>query len=451
MLWVPLRRCRFQVRSFVAQHPGRVEVVHPTLSPAMRGVEALVSLRKPAKKETSQVKILHVLYQSWPDRTGGSIRSHEVLRSQREAGLDIVAFSSPFQPPWQAGCRAEVMDDVLYYRPRGAGTGPPISERGSGTKGRLKKLALLRPFADEVAALAATAGCDVVHAHNNFLMARVGLAVSRKLSLPLVYEVRSLWEERLRTSGGGLIACATARAARWCEEQAVRNAQAVVAINDGLAAHIHKRTLVQPTVIRNAVELRPVEITAAGERTGNTRFGYVGSFSPIEGLEMLIESFRLLNARFPDVTLTLFGGGSGEANVQQLASDVRGVTVLGPFAFEERARVYQQLDAVVLPRLPSYLAQVVTPLKPLEAMAFGRPVIASDVGGHREVIECGVTGWLFRSGDPQSLFDELVSFLNRPRKDVDEVVRRARALVAREHSWRQRAEDYRSLYRGLLS
>jgi glycosyltransferase involved in cell wall biosynthesis len=107
------------------------------------------------------------------------------------------------------------------------------------------------------------------------------------------------------------------------------------------------------------------------------------------------------------------------------------------------------VDVLLYPRLPMRLTDLVTPLKPLEAMAQGILVMASDVGGHRELIRDGETGTLFPAGDAQSLAWAVLDLLSR-RGAWDSLRRRARAAVERERGWPLSVERYRCVYDGLL-
>ena len=117
----------------------------------------------------------------------------------------------------------------------------------------------------------------------------------------------------------------------------------------------------------------------------------------------------------------------------------------------DHARVgahYALIDIMVYPRLPMRLTDLVTPLKPLEAMAQGRLVVASDVGGHRELIEHGKTGMLFAAGDTEALAEQVVLLLRRV--DTWPVMRlQARVYVEQQRSWHASVVRYRAVYQRL--
>ncbi len=397
------------------------------------------------------MRVLHLLYSSFPDRAGGSVRSHEILRAQNSLGLETVAVSSPFQQPDRAGSEREEWDGVVYRRTYPSGSDLGISESGSGHLGRLRKLWSLRAFRRWVGDLVASEPVDVIHAHNNFLMARVALDVGRHSCIPVVYEVRSLWEERLRTSAIAPLGYTLWSMARRLEEQSVVEADEVVAINAALADDLECRTGRRAHVVGNAVVADP-EVLTLPPSSGGRHIAYLGSMSPIEGLDMLVDAFVAASRGVPDATLSLHGGGRDLQKLRDKCAPHPNITVHGPFQYAKRGDLYRTIDLVVLPRLPLRIAHTVTPLKPLEAMVFGRPVLASDVGGHRELIRHGENGWLFRAGDRADLESKLrLYFLDDGARHelCTEIATAGRERVLARHTWSARAEQYRGLYHAL--
>ncbi len=98
-----------------------------------------------------------------------------------------------------------------------------------------------------------------------------------------------------------------------------------------------------------------------------------------------------------------------------------------------------------IPRLPIRLTDLVTPLKPLEAMARHKIVLASDVGGLRELVRDGDTGFLFRAGDPDDLAARVLEVEGR-RSEWPAMRRRARRFVETERSWESSIARYRDVY-----
>ncbi len=153
-------------------------------------------------------------------------------------------------------------------------------------------------------------------------------------------------------------------------------------------------------------------------------------------------------AQNPQIRLLLVGGGPQE---QALRAQASSLGVDGQVLFTGRVphgdvqRYYNLVDVLCYPRLKMRLTDLVTPLKPLEAMAQGRLLVASDVGGHRELIEDGHTGVLFAAGDPQALARQLLALLAAPQR-WPALRAQGRRFVEAERNWAASVARYRAVY-----
>jgi PEP-CTERM/exosortase A-associated glycosyltransferase len=180
--------------------------------------------------------------------------------------------------------------------------------------------------------------------------------------------------------------------------------------------------------------------------------GFIGSFYDYEGLDDLIAAMPALVCEQPAARLLLVGGGPMEATLkaQAEASPVAfAIRFVGRVPHEQVERYYSLCDVMAYPRKRSRLTDLVTPLKPLEAMAQGRIVAASDVGGHRELITGGLTGVLFPPDDPAACAQALAALLATPEA-WPEMRDLARAHVAANHDWERNVLRYRDVYQALL-
>ena len=179
--------------------------------------------------------------------------------------------------------------------------------------------------------------------------------------------------------------------------------------------------------------------------------GFAGSFYGYEGLDLLIEALALLAERRPELRALLVGGGLQESALRRLAGE-RGVASRVVFAgrvpHAEVPRYYDLIDVLAYPRRRIRLTEVVTPLKPLEAMAQGRMLVASDVGGHEELIRDGETGFLFPAGDAQALARKIDEVLAR-RDEWPSLRERARRFVESERTWARSVARYATVYDAL--
>jgi glycogen synthase len=195
---------------------------------------------------------------------------------------------------------------------------------------------------------------------------------------------------------------------------------------------------------------QPDQALAAGlGLTGKSVIGYIGSFYDYEGIDDLIAAMPLMAS---DAHLLLVGGGPMSAALKSQAesSSARDrIHFVGRVSHHEVERYYSLIDVLAYPRKAMRLTELVTPLKPLEAMAQGRLVAASSVGGHRELIEDGVTGTLFAPDDPAAIAKALDGLLSDrgawPARRAT-----ARAFVAKERNWQKNIVRYDPVYHSLL-
>jgi PEP-CTERM/exosortase A-associated glycosyltransferase len=249
---------------------------------------------------------------------------------------------------------------------------------------------------------------------------------------------------------------------RALETRALRQADAVTTICEGLRGDMLKRGIPADkiTVIPNAVDISQFRFTASAdaellEKYGLTRgntLGFAGSFYAYEGLDVLLRAMPLVLRAVPQARLLLLGGGPQEGALRALAADLgldRIVHFVGRVPHSEVIRYYSAMDIMVYPRISRRLTELVTPLKPLEAMAMGKLVAASDVGGHRELIRDGHNGHLFSAGSAEALAQCLIKLLETPASWA-RVIAQGREFVERERTWSASVARYRAVYADVL-
>ena len=181
--------------------------------------------------------------------------------------------------------------------------------------------------------------------------------------------------------------------------------------------------------------------------------GFIGSFYAYEGLDVLLQAVSLIVQQAPDIAVLLVGGGPQEENLKNQADDLKiedKVVFVGRVPHDQVQSYYNLIDVLVYPRLSMRLTDLVTPLKPLEAMAQGRLLAASDVGGHLELIEDGQTGILFESNNPESLANKVIELLNTPERWP--ILREnGRKFVESERNWVTSVANYQNVYPALMS
>lgn len=240
------------------------------------------------------------------------------------------------------------------------------------------------------------------------------------------------------------------RAFRAIESRAMRMADHVVVISEGLRRDVLSRGVPAEriTLVGNGVNLSRVQLetpTVAGKPPDDWVFAYIGNLSDIEGLDLLIEAVRRLRAQGWNNPVHLHGGGPAEAALKEQAADVPGIAFHGRFKPDDAPAIYAAVDVVVNPRRRSPLTDKVTPLKPLEAMAWRKPVIASSVAGMLELVRDGETGFVFEADDTQALAAALTRATDSPEV-LPVMTERARQFVLDERSWHANGLTYKALY-----
>jgi len=399
------------------------------------------------------MRVLHVLDHSLPLHSGYTFRTLEILRQQRKLGWHTIHLTSAKQGA--AGDQQEV-DGWHFFRT------PALRRWWSGLP-VLRQWAVVVGLQQRLLPIATRWKPHILHAHSPALNAVAALRVGRALGIPVVYEIRAFWEDAAADHGTSRPGGIRYRLTRALESHVLRRADAVTTISQGLRDDIVARGIpaTKVTVIPNAVDGKrfaalspgPGKLARSLGLTGSPVLGFIGSFYAYEGLALLIAAMPRLLAGAPSIQLLLVGGGPQEAELRALvdALDLRAsVKFAGRVPQELIGDYYQLTDILVYPRLPMRLTELVTPLKPLEAMAQGRLVVASDVGGHRELIEHGKTGLLFKAGDAEALADQVLHLIRHA--DTWPMLRReARAFVETERNWPACVARYIPIYQRLIA
>lgn len=397
-------------------------------------------------------RILHILDHSLPLQSGYTFRTRAILKSQQAAGLDIRGITG--QRHAADGPAVEEVDGLTFHRTAGVAEGP-VGMR------ELREIAALTQAIEE---LAAEWKPDILHAHSPALCGHAGLKASRKLGIPLVYEIRAFWEDAAVGNGTGTEGSLKYRMTRALENHVVAGADAVFTICHGLRDDLIERGYNggKIGISPNGVDLslfgdpppRDEDLaTQLGLTTEAPIIGFIGSFYDYEGLDDLIAAMPHLQEQCPDAQLLLVGGGPRDAALRAQAAastSAKAIHFTGRVPHSEVERYYSLIDILAYPRKASRLTDLVTPLKPLEAMAQRRIVAASDLGGHRELITDGQTGTLFPADDPMGCAAALAD-LYAGKADWDAMRNRARAHIAERHDWAQNIHRYQSVYHRLLS
>lgn len=399
------------------------------------------------------MRILHILDHSIPLHSGYTFRTRNLLRGQHALGWHTAQLTGLKQG--ESLVSEETVDDLHFYRttpPDGGATHLPV----------LNQWQVISTLSRRIEEVAEKEKPDLLHAHSPALNGMAALMAAKRLNLPVVYECRAFWEDAAVDHGTSSEWGMRYRLTRALESHVFRHADAVTTICKSLCKEIARRGISEDkiTVIPNAVDTADFTVGVAPRPDlqqelglkGKTVLGFIGSFYAYEGIPLLVRAMPDLLLKHPDLRLLLVGGGPQENEIRLLVSALRleqYVIMPGRVDHKQVQDYYNLVDIFVYPRLSMRLTELVTPLKPLEAMAQGRLVVASDVGGHHELIRDGETGVLFSADDGEALVDAVNGLLAR-RHEWQKMREQGRCFVEQERTWKSSVARYKAVYERVL-
>jgi PEP-CTERM/exosortase A-associated glycosyltransferase len=396
------------------------------------------------------MRIVHILDHSLPLHSGYTFRTRAILKAQIERGWTVAGVTGPrFNDDTPD---PETVDDLTFFRtPKPKAAPTPLGDWRE-----------VRALARRLESAIDQWKPDILHAHSPALNGLAALGVARRRGLPLVYEIRAFWEDAAVGNGTGRQGSPRYRLIRALETHVARQARAVAVICEGLRSDLIARgidggkVMVSPNGVDLALFGDPPppdqELGARLGLIGKDVVGFIGSFYDYEGLDDLIAAMPMLVSIRPEAHLLMVGGGPMESALRkqaQASPAADRIHFIGRVPHHEVERYYSLIDILAYPRKAMRLTDLVTPLKPLEAMAQRRLVAASNVGGHRELIEDGVTGTLFPPDDPVALAASLGVMFDS-RSGWEERRNVARAFVERDRNWSSNVSRYEPVYRKLM-
>ncbi|NOQ15578.1 MAG: glycosyltransferase, exosortase A system-associated [Methyloprofundus sp.] len=399
------------------------------------------------------MKILHILDHSIPLHSGYTFRTRAILEQQGALGWQTFHVTSAKHIG--AKQSVEEVDGLRFYR-----TDEPT--------GVLAKLPLINQWtivsslSERLEEVIAEVQPDILHAHSPVLNGLAALKAGKKYNIPVVYECRAFWEDAAVDHGTTTEGSFRYRLTKALETYVFKKAQAVTCICDGLKQDIIGRGVDEAkiTIIPNAVNIEKFTFGQAADielknklgLQGKTVLGFIGSFYAYEGIPLMLDALPAIIQQEPNICLLLVGGGPQEQIIKEKVKQLNledYVIFTGRVSHDVVQDYYNQVDIFIYPRLSMRLTDLVTPLKPLEAMAQGRLVVASDVGGHKELITDKENGVLFKANDANSLAVSVLNLLGRAQ-DWDAMRQAGKKYVEQERNWPKSVGNYRQVYSQVL-
>ena len=388
------------------------------------------------------MKILHVLNHSVPHTDGYCVRSEHIVRFQKNCGWDPIVVTSPKQEPIPTES-VETIHGIRYFRtlPKQSQVPlPSIIKSIWQVKRRIEEVILQeRP--------------DIIHSHSPCTWGYAALKAAKRFSLPFVYEVRGIWEDGAVDQGRLKETSLEYRLRRAMESYVARKATSLVVISSGLEKEFQLRGAKDIFMVPNGVDLDKFNVRQNGIREKETiTIGYIGSLYSWEGVDDLVRAASIMRITSPDIQVQIVGGGEMERTLRDLIDkhSLSGtVCMLGRVPHEEITSAYENIDILAYPRRSSRTTELVTPLKPLEAMAQKKPIVVSDVGGLMELVG-NDSASVFAAGDPEDLARKCLELVG----NAD--LRRRLGQNAHKHvhlyrNWASIIEIYNKVYQHALA
>lgn len=399
------------------------------------------------------MKVLHVLSSSIPEMAGYTARAYYLVHGQYKLGVAPVVLTSERQSSHYVSLQ-ETIEGVTYYR----------SVKQSGGIRNIPVLAQLdetRALARRVTDVVEKERIELVHAHSPSFIGAACLDVCRRNRIPLVYEIRAFWEDAA-VDRGAFAEGSLMYKLRWRHEtKVVRNADAVITICKGLHNDLTGRGIapeklhIVPNGVDHQLFLPVAPDENLRERLGlrdRVTIGFIGSFFNFEGLQDIVQAMPTITASNEKVVLLLVGKGQVDAELRALVKSLKleeQVMFIGQVPHDQVNSYYSIIDLLVYPRISKRITELVTPLKPLEAMSMAKTVLMSDVGGLRELATEENVAEFFRAGDIKDLADKCIALCNDKARR-EQIGLKAREYVIAGWGWDKRAKADVDLYQSLI-
>ncbi len=439
-------------------------------APGMRimnnGVE--IKSKKVEKYSPTKGKIFYHASQSLPHTSSGyAIRTHGLLSELKRLNIDIegiLRYGYPLDRgdfPINEIEGNDVIDEVEYiFSLKNRNSAKIINYSEVFRFTSLEKY--LNKSVDYLLEEAKKRKPSIIHSASNFVCGYAGVKAARLLGIPSIYEIRGFWHLTQSTKREGYENSDHYNLSEKFEIETAKMASHVFTITGSIKDILIENGVEESkiSILPNAVDIekftieeRDKELEKELDVKDKVVIGYIGSFVDYEGLDLLIKACKILYEEVGDVfRLLLVGDGDVFAQLRSLAEDLglsEVVIFTGRVHHDDVQRYYSLIDIAPLPRKGFRVCELVSPLKPFEAMASGKLLITSSVKALNEIIEHKVTGLVFEKDNYQDLAKKLESVV--VDEDLrNEIAKRGNLWVKENHSWENIAKSVTSIYEHLL-
>ena len=407
------------------------------------------------------MKVLHVVQRSLPILDGYSIRTKYIVENQALKGIEPVVVTSPYHKTDDVVPESgfELIDGIRYYRTDHHNN---IKDSDFSSIRYLKRYFISYNYLKELERICHNEMPDVIHAHSDYLNGLRASQVGKKLGIPVLYEVRGLWAETGVANEGLTERSWKYNFINYMNKKTFHLADHVCCLGLELRKHLLLGGI-RPeklSVVHNAVDInkfypleKDPELVKRYQLDNTLVFGFIGSIRRSEGLDLLIETLPEILKIIPKIQVIIVGDGKPELQLlKEIALKMNvsdKVQFVGRVPHAEILRYYSIIDVMVYPRANLKINQKVTPLKPLEAMAMKKVVLASDVGGLAELVEDGKTGILFKADNKDDFINSCKTIISDFNLRL-QLTANAEDWIKQNRDWQKVVDLYEPIYNKII-
>lgn len=419
----------------------------------------------------SKPTILHFTHSFFPVMGGTTTRNFNLM-DDAEFRHEVIAPQAPcgYIPPHMG--RLNEQDRYGNVGVRRVVLTPDLSERSdlvSKMPYSFRYIADVKARARRLLEGAQGLRGDIVYGHSPLEFAWAAYRHAKSHGLPLIYEAHGFLsnrnlEGRALTGQSGLkrFASRLPGLGESCERTVIRHASYVVSQTSTVSIRFQREFGIPESRI---LEIVNGVDTNRFQRTPETRaynpyrnpglegmfvLLYSGFLNDINGVDFLLRAMAALPEGLKTrVHLLVAGRGPLQAEVEAAAFRNKNITFLGLVPYDAMPRLYEACDLFVIPRPPLTDAEEFYPMKLLEAMSMEQTVLVSDVGPMAEIVNDGMTGFLYRKGDMADFLNKLAMIVQFGTHAAA-VGKAAREHVLKKFQWKHSRAILNEKYRELL-
>ena len=418
---------------------------------------------------TGNPSIAYFLHNSLPYASGGyATRAHGLAQGLRSQGVQIDLVTRPGFPLDLKAAKIEDRDNIpLLQEVDGLNYLRIIDPR----RDENRSAAYLERAADALEDFLRSGRYNFVVAASNYFTSLPALVAARRVGIPFIYEVRGFWEVTRVSREPAFAKTIPYKVNVHMEAEVCRNADAVLTLTAGMKGELISRGVPEAsiTLVPNSCDPSAFQPTEKSKRLANTLgiseqtvvIGYVGSFVQYEGLENLASACGLLKKRGVEFRLLIVGnenvadsslGPIAKAILEEAETNGFGDWLIMPgrVPHDEVPEYYSIIDIAPFPRKPQPVTEIVSPMKPLEAMCMEKAVVVSSVGAMAEMVVDGQTGLIFEKGNIADLADKLQMLIDNPKLRAD-LGTSARVWVEKNRTWSQTASKMHEVISSVMA